>query len=382
MRALTYISGFLLLIAGSCTSTQYASNEYDDLYYSPSDKAVVRVQPYADERIAEQSLSVNDYYDNIYAVDTLVSEQFNDAVQYTDQIIINNYGGGYDYYDYSYSGRINRFYGNYFNPYWRDPFYFSYGYGYPYSGMSFGFGFGYPYFSYGFNYGYPFYPYYNPWYGYGGYHGGYYGGYYSPYYYGGYYSDYGHNNVSYGRRERSSTMSSRANSGLSGGSAYSRRDASATTRAVSSGGARTYDGTKAASSTDVRRSASGTGTGVSRTESSGRTSTQQAIKGESVRTNTSVQQGSSVTRPEYNNSGRTYTPSYNNPRMSTRPSYNNSRTPVSEYGNRVNSGSSVKSVPSTSGGQKQPAYRSGSTGSGSGTYSVPARRSEIGRAHV
>jgi len=55
-------------------------------------------------------------------------------------------GSGFNYDNYySYSGRLNSFYGNYFDPYWRDPYYM-YGYPYPSYGLglsySFGFGFG------------------------------------------------------------------------------------------------------------------------------------------------------------------------------------------------------------------------------------------------
>lgn len=391
MRALANISVLFLLILGSCSSTQYSGSEYDDLYYSSSDKPASKSQPSVNDKVAEQNLSVNDYYDNMYAVDTLVSDQFNEAVRYDDQIIINNnYGGGYDYYNNSYSGRLNMFYGNYFNPYWQDPFYFNAGYGYPYSG--FGLGFGYPYFRFGFNYGFPYYPFYNTWYGYGSYYPYYYGGY-NPYYYccgyntGYIYDDY---YVDYGRRERASTMSSRTgNSSISAGGGYSRRDASLTSRAGSSGESRTYAGTESVS-TSSRRTDPSTGTGVSKSAVPGRTSSQEAAKGASARSNSSLQEGSSGTRPEYKNSNRTYTPSYNNPRMSTRPSYNNSRSSVSEPDSRMNnasysrtpSGSSsvqnsnntIKSVPSTGGGQRSPAYRPGNPGQ----YSVPVRRSSDG----
>ena len=393
MRALAYISLILLLILGSCSSSQYSGSEYDDLYYSSSDKPATQVQSSANKQPAEQNLSVNDYYDNMYAVDTLVSDQFNDAAQYDDQIIVNNnYGsgyGGYDYYDYSYSGRLNMFYGNYFNPYWQDPYYFNVGYGYPYGGMSFGFGFGYPYFSFGFNYGYPYYPYY----GYGGYYGGYYppyyGGYYPPYYCCGYYPGYGYDDyyVDYGRRERTSTMSSRTGNDISAQGGYSRRDGSLSSRAGGSGGSRSYSGAQSGLTSARRTDPSSGTTGVSKSALPARSTSQEAVKGTSARSNTSSQQGSSAARPEYKNSNRTYTPSYNNPRMSTRPSYNNSRTiGSSEYAGRFNSssynrtpsgsssGNAVKSAPSGSGGQRLPAYRPGN----SVQYSTPGKRSSDG----
>lgn len=378
MRALAYISAAFIFLLGSCSLTQYAGGEYDDLYYSSSDNQPVRKQNTRGE-IVEQNLRADDYYDNKYAVDTLVSDQFNDAYQNSDQVIINNYssGNGYDYYD-SYSGRLNMFYGNYFDPYWRDPYYsgFSYGYGYPYS--SFSFGFGYPYFGMGFNRGWgnPYYsPFYPSYYGgyYSPYYSSYYGDYYSPYYMGGYYPGYGYenNSVSYGRRERSSTMSSRSNaySGGGGGVANSRRDASSATlrSSGSEGRVSSYTGNEAASSS-VRRTDPSVSSGVSKTTSSGRNVTQD-VKGATSRSSVSAGNGSVNSRPEYKSTDRTYLPSYNNPRMSTRPSYNNSRTPG--VNSNQNSGSNYRSTPSDNGTQRSAISRPGS----GGQYSVPTRRS-------
>ena len=38
MKALIYISLLALLTLGSCTSSLYTGGEYDDLYYTSSDK--------------------------------------------------------------------------------------------------------------------------------------------------------------------------------------------------------------------------------------------------------------------------------------------------------------------------------------------------------
>ena len=90
MKALAYISVVLPVVLASCATTQFSGGEYDDLYYSSSDTPPVKSYV-AREQIAEQNLSVGDYYDNKYAVDTLVSDQFSDVAPAEDQIIINNY---------------------------------------------------------------------------------------------------------------------------------------------------------------------------------------------------------------------------------------------------------------------------------------------------
>ena len=172
MKAIYHIIILALLALSSCTSSLYTGSEYDDLYYLPSDKPVVKSKPQGNNMSATGNQQDQNYYDNIYAADTLVSDEYSDAVDYNDQMVVNKNenGGGNNYNDYySYSDRLNSFYGNYFNPYWRDPYY--YGYGYPSFGLSFGlgygfglsFGWGYPYYGYGYphyGYGYPYYDYY------------------------------------------------------------------------------------------------------------------------------------------------------------------------------------------------------------------------------
>jgi hypothetical protein len=413
MKALTYISASLLLTLGSCSSSLYTGAEYDDLYYLASDKPVVKAKAPANERITAGSLKQGEYYDNIYAADTLVSDQYSDAIK-SDTLFYdnNNNGGGYEYYDnYSYTGRLNRFYGNYFNPYWRDPFYSDYSYGYP------SFGYGYNYGGYN-NFYNPFM--FNPSYGYGGYYDNYYGGMYGGYggmyggyggmyggyggmyggyggmyggygpfsspfgYSGNYYHNEGKNSIPYGRTERPSSLSSKWNSSISP-TGTSRRDS--------------YISSDAGRRQAVNQTA--------------RTATQNTTKGENIRTNSNTQRNSANARPEYNSANRSYTPSYSSPRMSTRPSYNNSRvsdginTENSRTGgafnsNRVNSNvgavrtqpnqgsyqnpynpgtnnSSVNNVQRrvvSPSGYSSPASISRPSSSGSsGNYSVPTRRS-------
>jgi hypothetical protein len=233
MKAYYYVSIIAVLILGSCNSALYTTRnaEYDDLYYTPSD------QPVADTRVPSRNATKEDvlksdkYYNNIYAADTLVSDEYSNAVDINN--IRSSSDGTYDYYDdMSYANHLRRFYGNYFDPYWRDPFY--YGMYSPFR-YSFGLGFGSPFYGYGYS---PF-GYYDPFYS-DFYYGGFYSPYssfYSPFGYGfgyGYgYGPYGYgygypyfhydanNAVAYGRRERQSNSSTRWNSQAGTG----RRDA-------------------------------------------------------------------------------------------------------------------------------------------------------------
>jgi hypothetical protein len=139
MKALNYISVFILLALMSCTSSLYTGAEYDDLYFLPSDQPVAAARKSAKKQIIEGNLKSEDYYNNIYAADTLVSDEFSDAVDYDDAYAYQNVynSNNYNYYDnFSYSGRLRNFYGGSFYPYWRDPFYYSWGY------PSFYFGYG------------------------------------------------------------------------------------------------------------------------------------------------------------------------------------------------------------------------------------------------
>lgn len=374
MKALYHILLLALLTLGSCTSSLYTRSEYDDVYYSGSDKMVAKDKPSANEQVAAVTLKPDNYYNNIYAADTLVSDQYSDAVDYNDSIsdVDNNYGGGYDYYDnYPYAARLSRFYGNYFNPYWEDPYYFDWGY----PSMGFGFG-GFPY---AYNYFYPYsYGYFGDYYGglYGGLYGlygGFYGGFglYYPRYYG--YNE-GRSSFPYGRRDRPSTLSSRYNSSMSL-STSSRRNSFLSSGGSSEVARRLSAGISGNQTiaTDQRRSLSND------------VKSQQAVNSTG---NTSGQRNSANIKPEYSRVNRTYTPSYSNPRMSSRPSYNNSRVKSevnrNNGSNRVyNSNSGSVRTPSTHGSYWNPYnVRSNSvyngvqrrSGSSSG-YSVPTIRS-------
>jgi hypothetical protein len=396
MKALSHILLFVLLLLGSCTPSLYTGPEYDDLYYSASDKPVVKEKYAANEQLADKNLKADSYYDNVYASDTLVSGQYSVPSDYDDQIIVNNNNmgsGGYDYYDDSYANRINMFYGNSLYPYWRDPYY--YGYGYPSFGLSFGFG--YPSFGFGFGYGYGFggYPYYAyPYYGYGGYYGCCYP------YYEGYHPYYGDDHyTAYGRRERPTSLSSSSNQNVTT-SGSSRRNSNLSSAGNSATGGRTYSGTQSIS-TDSRRSVSNSSNFNQAARTTESKVSQDPVKSDNTRSAASVQRTPANAKPEYKSVNRSYTPSYSNPRMSTRPSYNNSRVhdgansgtfrnngtvnnsrssqssgsvriPSNQNFNQ-NSGNTVRSNSSPNTMQKR--YGSPSNSNFSRQYSVPTRRS-------
>ena len=416
MKTLLCTSVLIILTLGSCTSTLYTGAEYDDLYYTSSDKAVVSTKAQSKDQLRGGNQKPDEYYDNKYATDTLFADQYSDAVDIDNQTA-DNYNGGspYEYYDdYSYTDRLRRFHGNYFDPYWRDPTYFSYGY------PSFGFGGfgGYPYSYYD---PYSWSPYYGDYYGgynpyYGGYSGGYYRGFYSglymgyggmfPSYYGGFYAPYysGFNTVSegssvaYGRRERPSSLSSKWNSASGTGSTGRTRDFSAEGSAT--GSRRASSGVVSGQSigTDSRRQSSALAGSRQVGEPSVRSQAQDQVNSQVSQDGSVATRRAASARPDYGNSNRAYTPSYSNPRMSTRPSYNNSRisegvsTDVSRSKSDAGSARTYTN-PSTSRApsnqntyQNQNNSRSNSQGSSverrvispsgsSGSYSVPSRRS-------
>ena len=406
MKAYHYISIIIVLTLGSCNSALYTGNEYDDLYYVPSDRPVSEVRPSANHRnpMKEGNLKSKEYYDNIYAADTLVSDEYSDAID-TDNY---NNNGSFDYLDdYSYSGRLRRFYGNYFDPYWRDPFYSGF-----YSPFRFSFGYGgFPYYN-SYNFYNPYFsdPFYGDYYGYyGGLYGNYWGGgfynsfyspFYSPY---GYYSGInirdGRNSADYGRRERQSNLSSKWNS--MAGSGSSRRDPYLSSGSSSTVTRRSSSTSQQAISPESRRAVSTSSNQQNPVTSTDRKSMQDYnTKSGNQNQGGATRRSSTGSRPEYNNVERSYTPTYSNPRMSTRPSYNNSRVRVepnsgvnqnSRYINsnrsssNINEGQNTRSQsnyrspsnnlrtsPSTSTGQGRyvPSY-----GNRSSNYSVPTRRS-------
>lgn len=380
MKALLYIFGIVTLTLASCSSGLYVGTEYDDLYRLPSDQPVARVQTNVNRQIAEGNLRSDDYYNNIYAADTLVSNEYSDAVDTENAgIYDNNLLRDYGYYDnYSYAGRLRRFYGNYFDPYWRDPFYSSW---YP----SFGLGFysGFPSYGYYNPYYYDYYDpfFYNPYY-YGGFYGSmyyggfysgfyspfYYGSYYSPYYYGGFYNRYVFNDsygVTYGRRERASNLSTR----WSGGSSPATGTSSRRSTSISSSGT---SGSNLPNNQGIapvsRRTTQSVGTQQG-TTSVQRNTNQEAIKSGNGTVPATTRRPSVTTRPEYNPASRSYTPSYSNPRLGTRPSYNNTRVNTTTTPSRsVNPGSRINSVP-----QSNPGYSNSRRSGGSSYSTVPSR---------
>ena len=158
MKKFWYIIPAIVLTAVSCTSTSYTGASNDDLYYRPSEEQVT-----ASAATVQAASTDPSYYDNIFAADTLIADEYNPDSEYlayntgSEAAVVNNYYGS------SAAERIYLF-NDSFYPYWQDPYYYS-----PFSlSLSFGFGFG---FGYGGYYGYPYgyYPYYSDWY--------------SPYYY-------------------------------------------------------------------------------------------------------------------------------------------------------------------------------------------------------
>lgn len=212
MKSYIILTVLAVFILTGCSSTKKTS-EYDDVYYSTRAE---KKQSEADnmktadpDYYVQSENSTTDYYMEDYNAGEHVS--YEDEPYYSESetvqdpdgttYITNNYYGseGYsDYYDYSYSARINRFYNPYagfnyyspcyvgfyydpwYNPYWYRPsLYFSVGWGWG------GYGYGYPYYGY---------PYNNYWYGYNnGYYNGYWDGYYGS-------NDYGNSSYYYGPR--------------------------------------------------------------------------------------------------------------------------------------------------------------------------------------
>ncbi|MCU0377054.1 MAG: hypothetical protein MUC78_02240, partial [Bacteroidales bacterium] len=176
MKNLAYIIPAVIIIASSCSSPSSLGVTNDDLYFRPSDEQVVIAETTVANKSSDQL-----YYDNIFASDTLVADNYVPAEEYaaqygtgTDATIVNNYYGG------SAAERVYLFNDGIY-PYWNEPYYspfslsLSFGIGY---GFGMGFGYGYPYYPYSYGWydpfwGYPYYPYYGyggyPYYGYGGY---------------------------------------------------------------------------------------------------------------------------------------------------------------------------------------------------------------------
>ncbi len=215
-----------IIILTGCSSTK-STADYDDVYYSTRTEKKA-----AKQKSKELNSAQPDYYtqnDNVTTDYYVEDYETGENVTYEEEPtyvesetmqgpdgatnITNNYYGssGYDdYYDYSYSSRINRFYnpyagfgyyspyyaGFYYDPYWYMPsFYFS---------MSWGWG--------GYGCGYPYYPYNNYGYGYNqGYNNGYWDGYYANNYYNDGGSYYGPRTSGYSSNGTSSSQRGEAN---------------------------------------------------------------------------------------------------------------------------------------------------------------------------
>jgi hypothetical protein len=361
MKAVNYISLLGILVLSSCASRVYTGLEYDDLYYRPTDQPVAVVKSQPVHQVPESSLQAKDYYDNVYAADTLVSDEYYAAAKKDSTANIN-----INYYNFdSYTGRLRNFYGNYFYPYWRDPFYMGMGsnayydpwfyYDDPFYYNSF---YSYPYYGGMYNWSY------------GGYYGGYWGGYYGNYWgglYGGYYPYYSNfysrygsdvNPISYGRRELQSNYSSSWNRTMLPATATSRRSGYISEA--------NRNGAPAGRSADL----SSVNTGSRRQTPTG----SSQITNRTANVSSATRSQGNNSRTEYSNSGRSYTPSYSNPRMSTRPTYNNSRVNTEYNNSRSYSGSeSYRSAPSRS--SSSVSSGSNRSSSSSSQYSMPSRRS-------
>ncbi|MCB2219898.1 MAG: hypothetical protein KQI35_05835 [Bacteroidetes bacterium] len=212
-----------ILILAGCSSTKKAA-DYDDVYASTKKDKNTGEQTADPDYYVQNENATADYSVEDYEAGDYVSYEEEPVYSETETVenpdgstyITNNYYGSspYDYYDYSYAARINRFYSpyagfGYYSPYYTgfyyDPWYNPYWYSPSlYFGFSWGWGsigWGYPYYSY-----YPYYPYNSYWYGYNnGYWNGYWNGYYNG---GGYYNDYYGYNGYYGHRSSRSGGSS------------------------------------------------------------------------------------------------------------------------------------------------------------------------------
>ena len=177
MKAFKYIPVLALFVATSCSTSMYvrSGGEFDDLYYRPSQKQVVSSAAIASGKAEDRTLQSSEYYNNKYAADTLVSDEYYSALGYDEVYTDENGHTTYvnnNYYEsaadnFSYANRITMFHGNYFYPYWRSSLYYGWNY-YP----------NYYYDPFYYDYYYPYYYPYSSYYGYYGYYG-----YYNPYWY-------------------------------------------------------------------------------------------------------------------------------------------------------------------------------------------------------
>jgi hypothetical protein len=181
------IQGFLaaafFIIAGSCSSTYHSgSTNTDDVYYSPNNKNQNQQQPSVSRGSSASDYSTNptqqdnsgtNQQSNSGTSQNQNSDYYGDKPADSHANSNNNYNND-DYYDYTYSSRLRRFYApvngySYYDPYYTNLYWYDYN---PYSwGVSIYLGYSWwappYYYSSPFCYG----GYYNPWYSpcYGGY---------------------------------------------------------------------------------------------------------------------------------------------------------------------------------------------------------------------
>jgi hypothetical protein len=437
MKTKLTVIGILTILVSACTTGTYMTKAYDDdIYFSPADippVAIVNNEATVKERSAQSdnnnakdkkiilsqidrnadgSASVNNY---IYQQDQKNANSDHQSYNMNDQELVNSDTTQYyndddvktvinNYYednndDLDFSYRIGRFH----NPYYFNPFYDDWNYGFysPWYSGYYGWNYGWGYDSWygGFGYPYSYYGYYSPFayglgFGLGGYWGyGGYGGYYNGYYGGGYNYHRNNDNVRFGR---SSDFSNYAG----GGSSTNRTTGSSVNRSVLSEKSGSLNQTNSNGATRLSRSVSGSTTidtrsGVAgvRREAGTQISTQSSTINGSVRrsyepstTGRTYNQGQAIRQSQ------NYTPSYNRPRVISQSNYNSSSytrpsTTTGSYQRSAvrssSSNSQTYSQPRSSSSMRQTyrsssSYSSGSSSSpsrSSATYSSPSRSS-------
>ena len=241
------LSGEILLT--SCTIQNQTRKADDDVYYSAKDAPEPAPAP------QQQNTAPSDYTQNNqpdYSDKATQDNNSDYSGSSTQQpggntYVTNNYYNNDDYYDYSYSSRIRRFYYpsyySYYDPYYTNLYWYDYnpfswgisiylGYNWwapsycYYSPFCYGY-YSYPYYGWGWSFGWGYYPYGNN-YGYGynnGYWNGYNNGYWDGYYAGsGGYNPYGFNPYYYNSYDRNSNYGPRGSSDSNNNSASSSGD--------------------------------------------------------------------------------------------------------------------------------------------------------------
>ena len=100
MKALNYILVIATAILSSCASSLYVGGEYDDLYFSPADqKAQASEQKSVPQQIAEENVKPEQYFDNAYSNDTLVADEYNNAVDFNNSMYYNKDNSAFEYAD-------------------------------------------------------------------------------------------------------------------------------------------------------------------------------------------------------------------------------------------------------------------------------------------